>query len=75
MSERRLGPVTRGTIGVVAASLTVADLVVTGGSMLALTSGGLGLASATDAAFQGTRRQDILKNPLAYAALAQRQFA
>ena len=75
MSERRLGPVTRGTIGVVAASLTVADLVVTGGSTLALTSGGLGLASATDAAFQGTRRQDILKNPLAYAALAQRQFA
>lgn len=74
MSKRKFGAVVRGSVGVAAAAFTVADAILSGGSVTLLTGGALGLAGAMDSAFQGTRRKDILSNPLAYAALAGRKF-
>jgi hypothetical protein len=71
MSKQKLGPLVRGSVGVAAAALTVADAILTGGSVTLLAAGALGLAGATDSAFLGLRRRDILSNPLAYAALAR----
>jgi hypothetical protein len=75
MNERRLGPLVRGTLGVVAPALGLADTIIGGGSLMAALGGGLGMIGAADAAFRGVRRREILQGPLAYAALAQQQFA
>jgi hypothetical protein len=74
MRERRWPIGLRGALGVAIAALGVADLAVTGGSAFALAAGPLGLAASVDAAFQGRRRPDIFQNPLAFAALARREF-
>ena len=75
MTERRWPLAARGGLSVAVAALGLADLVVTGGTVLGLAGGGLGLAGSVDAAFEGLRRRDILDHPLAYAALAQRQLS
>jgi hypothetical protein len=75
MSQRKLGPISRGAIAIAAPAVALVDLVLTGGSLLAVTAGALGLGGATDSAYRGTRRKDILKNPLAYAAVARRDLA
>jgi hypothetical protein len=75
MGERRWPLAARGALGVVVAAAGLSDLVITGGSLLAITSGGLGLAGAVDAAFQGRKREDLLERPLALAALARRDLA
>jgi hypothetical protein len=75
MSERQWPLAARGALGVAVAALAIADLAVAGGTLLALVGSSLGLAGSVDAAFQGVRRRDVLKEPLAYAALARRQLA
>jgi hypothetical protein len=74
MSERQWPLAARGALGVAVAALGLADLAVTGGTALGLTGSSLGLAGSVDAAFQGRRRRDVLEHPLAYAALARREF-
>jgi hypothetical protein len=74
MGERQWPLAARGALGVVIAALGVADLAVSGGTVLGVASGGLGLAGSVDAAFQGRRRRDVFENPLAYSALARREF-
>ncbi len=75
MNERKLGPLVRGSLGVVAPALGLADALIGGGSLMAILGTSLGVAGAADSAFRGARRRDILQGPLAYAALARRDFA
>jgi hypothetical protein len=70
MTKRRIGPIVRGAIGVASAALGLIDALM-GGSLILIAGGALGVAGATDTAFQGTRRSEILTGPLTYAALAQ----
>lgn len=74
MSERRWPTVVRGSVGVVIAALGIADLAATGGTTFAAASGVLGLGGAIDTALQGRRRAELFKSPLAFAAIARREF-
>jgi hypothetical protein len=74
MCERTWPLAERAALGVAAGALGLLDIAVSGGTLLGLASTSLGLAGAVDAAFQGKRTQDVLGNPLAYAALARREL-
>lgn len=75
MQEHNWHRIEFGTLlAVVAAGVVVADAVATGGT-LTVAGASLGLASAAYGAFQGARTPaDVLARPMAYAALAQRNF-
>lgn len=73
MSERRWPMAVRGAIGIVIAALQVAAAAATGGTFT-VAAGSLGLVASVDDAFQGRRRPDVFKDPLAFAALSRREL-
>ncbi|MDX6506324.1 MAG: hypothetical protein QOG06_968 [Gaiellaceae bacterium] len=75
MRERGWPRIVRGAVGVAGAALGVADLALSGGTAAAFAASSLGLAGSVDSAFQGRRRKEIFRRPLAYAALAQQELA
>jgi hypothetical protein len=76
MEEYRWKHLGFGTLAaVVAGGVAAADALTSGGA-LTLTASSIGLAGAVYEAFSGSRRPDeLLRQPLAYAAFAEREFA
>ena len=61
-------------VGAVGATVALADALVTGG-VLTLAAASIGLLGASWGAYEGTRsKEDWLNRPMAYAAVAQRDF-
>jgi hypothetical protein len=76
MTEQRWRKISLGTFaGVLGGGVALVDAVTTGGA-LTVSGASLGLASAVYSAFEGKRSaQELLGQPMAYAALARRDLA